>query len=92
MGNFDLRNPAVQKIVLSAMLAAGVLGVFFFTHFLPFSYPTQRDQLVDWGIASERILVEEHRIYPEAIRRVLEEEWRLDGRRVVFAGPRRALR
>ncbi len=32
---------------------------------------------------SARILVEEHRIYPEAIRRVLENNWRIDGRRFV---------
>jgi len=30
-----------------------------------------------------RILVEEHRIYPEAIRLVLAEGWRVDGRRFV---------
>lgn len=33
---------------------------------------------------SERILEQEHRLYPEAIRAVLEGHWRLDGRRVVF--------
>ena len=32
---------------------------------------------------SARILVEEHRVYPEAIQRVIEGGWRLDGRRVV---------
>jgi len=32
---------------------------------------------------SARILVEEHRIYPEAIRVVLEGRWRLEGRRFV---------
>jgi phosphoribosylglycinamide formyltransferase-1 len=31
---------------------------------------------------SARILTEEHRIYPEAIGRVLSGRWRLDGRRV----------
>ena len=31
-----------------------------------------------------RILVEEHRIYPEAIARLLERRWSLQGRRVVF--------
>lgn len=31
-----------------------------------------------------RILVEEHRIYPEAIARVLAGGWRIDGRRVVW--------
>jgi len=30
-----------------------------------------------------RILVEEHRLYPEAIRIMLEEEWSIDGRRFV---------
>ncbi len=31
-----------------------------------------------------RILVEEHRAYPEALQRLLAEEWRLEGRRVIF--------
>jgi phosphoribosylglycinamide formyltransferase-1 len=33
---------------------------------------------------AERILVAEHRLYPEAIQRVLDGGWRLEGRRVVF--------
>ena len=33
---------------------------------------------------SARILIEEHRLYPEAIRRVLQDPWRLNGRRVIF--------
>jgi phosphoribosylglycinamide formyltransferase-1 len=36
---------------------------------------------------SARILAEEHRIYPEAIGRMLDGTWRLDGRRLVQAGP-----
>ena len=36
---------------------------------------------------SARILAEEHRIYPEAIARVLDEGWRVDGRRFVPAEP-----
>jgi phosphoribosylglycinamide formyltransferase-1 len=32
---------------------------------------------------SERILVEEHRIYPEAIRILLDGRWTVSGRRVV---------
>ena len=32
---------------------------------------------------SERILIEEHRLYPEAIRILLDGRWRLDGRRFV---------
>jgi phosphoribosylglycinamide formyltransferase 1 len=31
-----------------------------------------------------RILGQEHRIYPEAIRRILDGGWHIDGRRVVF--------
>jgi phosphoribosylglycinamide formyltransferase-1 len=34
---------------------------------------------------AERILQQEHKAYPEALRRLLAEPWRLDGRRVVFA-------
>jgi len=33
---------------------------------------------------SARILVQEHRLYPDAIRRITEEPWHLEGRRVVF--------
>ena len=33
---------------------------------------------------SARILVQEHRIYPEAIQRILDGGWRIEGRRVVF--------
>ena len=32
---------------------------------------------------AERILVEEHRIYPEAIDLVLSGQWRIEGRRFV---------
>lgn len=45
MANLALKNQTLLKIVLSALLSIAVLGVFFFTHFLPFGYPTQRDQL-----------------------------------------------
>ena len=34
---------------------------------------------------AERILVEEHRAYPEAIRRVASGEYRVEGRRFVAA-------
>src|SRR6266496_446048 len=45
MASLDLRNPIVQKIVLTGVLVAGVVGVFFFTHFLPFNYQVQRTHL-----------------------------------------------
>ncbi len=45
MANIDLKNPAVQKIALSALLGVGVLSIFFLTHFLPFGYPNQQERL-----------------------------------------------
>lgn len=45
MANIDFKHPGTQKVVLSVLLAAGVVAVFFFTHYLPFSYPNQRDRL-----------------------------------------------
>ena len=45
MDKLDLKNPAIQKIAASAMLALAVLGVFFFTHFLPFGYTVQQEKL-----------------------------------------------
>ncbi len=38
----------------------------------------------DAGALADRILAEEHLAYPEALRRLLAERWRVDGRRVVF--------
>lgn len=38
----------------------------------------------DAGTLAARILEQEHRAYPEALRRLLTEPWRLEGRRVVF--------
>jgi phosphoribosylglycinamide formyltransferase-1 len=32
-----------------------------------------------------RIIVEEHRAYPEALRRLLTERWEIAGRRVLFS-------
>jgi len=43
--------------------------------------PVLDDDTVD--SLSARILVEEHKLYPEAIRLVLEDGWRLEGRRFV---------
>ena len=41
--------------------------------------PVRDDDTVD--LLSARILIEEHRIYPEAARIVLGGRWRVDGRR-----------
>ena len=45
MPKLDLKSSAAQKVVLSVMLSAAVLGVFFFTHTVPFGYPNQRGRL-----------------------------------------------
>ena len=50
------------------------------------SVPVRDDDTVE--TLSARILIEEHRIYPEAVRLMLERSWRLDGRRFVPASDR----
>ena len=45
MANIDLKNGAVLKTVLGVLLAGGMLGVFFFTHFLPFSYTVRKERI-----------------------------------------------
>jgi phosphoribosylglycinamide formyltransferase-1 len=37
---------------------------------------------------AERILKEEHRIYSEAVKTILDGKWRIEGRRVLIAGAR----
>jgi len=44
--------------------------------------PVRDDDTLD--VLSARILIEEHRIYPEAARIILDRRWRLDGRRVLL--------
>ena len=41
----DLKSPVTQKIILSGAIAVGALGVFFFTHFLPFNFPNQSERI-----------------------------------------------
>ena len=50
------------------------------------SVPVRDDDTVE--TLSARILIEEHRIYPEAVRLVLERSWRLEGRRFVAGSDR----
>jgi phosphoribosylglycinamide formyltransferase 1 len=47
--------------------------------------PVRDDDTVE--TLSARILVEEHRIYPEAVRTILDGSWRLEGRRIVSRNP-----
>jgi len=45
MASVDFRNPVVQKALLSVLMAGAVLGVFFFTHLVPFTFPVQRERI-----------------------------------------------
>ena len=45
MDKLDLKNPAIQKVAVSAVLAVAVLGVFFFSHFLSFGYRASQEKL-----------------------------------------------
>jgi phosphoribosylglycinamide formyltransferase-1 len=45
------------------------------------SVPVRDDDTAD--LLSARILIEEHRLYPEAVRILLDRQWRLDGRRFI---------
>ena len=48
--------------------------------------PVRDDDTVE--TLSARVLIEEHRIYPEAVRLVLARSWRLEGRRFVLGSDR----
>jgi type IV pilus assembly protein PilO len=41
----DLKSPVTQKIILSGAIALGALGVFFFSHWLPFGFPNQSERI-----------------------------------------------
>jgi Tfp pilus assembly protein PilO len=45
MAQIDLKNQATMRIVFCLLLAGGALGVFFFTHFVPFGYRNRQDAL-----------------------------------------------
>jgi type IV pilus assembly protein PilO len=43
MANVDFKSPAVQKLSLAILVAGAALGVFYFTHLMPFGFPNSRD-------------------------------------------------
>jgi len=45
MANMDLKNTALLKTILAVLLGGGALGVFFFTHFVPFGFAVQREHV-----------------------------------------------
>jgi phosphoribosylglycinamide formyltransferase-1 len=55
---------------------------------LQVAVPVRDDDTPD--TLSARILIEEHRLYPQAVRHVLEGGWRIEGRRFIAGPPRPA--
>jgi type IV pilus assembly protein PilO len=45
MAKVDLKNPAFQKLALSILASLGLLGVYFFTHVLPFGFQNEQESL-----------------------------------------------
>src|SRR5512140_3871852 len=45
MANVDFKSPAVQKLSLAILVAGGALGLFYFTHLVPFGFPNSRDSI-----------------------------------------------
>jgi type IV pilus assembly protein PilO len=45
MANVDFKSPAIQKLSLAILLAGSVLGIFYFTHLMPFGFPNSRDHV-----------------------------------------------
>lgn len=45
MAQLDLKNGAALKLLLGGLIGAGMLAVFFVTHFLPFSYPVRKERI-----------------------------------------------
>lgn len=45
MASMDLKSPALQKLLLAILLAGGALGVFYFTHLVPFGFVNSNEKL-----------------------------------------------
>ena len=47
MANIDIKSPGVQKFLLAALLAGGALGIYFFTHLTPWTFPKGSEQIAE---------------------------------------------
>lgn len=47
MANVDLKSPGVQKLLLAILLAGGALGVYFFSHLLPVTFPKGSEKIAE---------------------------------------------
>ena len=51
MANIDLKSAAVQKLMLAVLLAGGALGIYFFTHLVPFGFTNNNEKMA--GLRAE---------------------------------------
>jgi type IV pilus assembly protein PilO len=58
MAGLDLKNQTVLKVILSVVMAVGLLAIFFLTHYLPFGYPNGRDKLTTLKASYEKTSTE----------------------------------
>lgn len=54
MASLDLKSPALQKLLLAILLAGGALGVFYFTHLVPFGFMNSNERLASLKSDYER--------------------------------------
>ncbi len=54
MASMDLKSPALQKLLLAILLAGGALGIFYFTHLVPFGFPNSNEKLASLRADYER--------------------------------------
>ena len=47
MANLDIKSPGVQKLLLAFLLAGGALGVYFFSHLLPWTFPKGSEHIAE---------------------------------------------
>lgn len=45
MANLDLKSPGLQKLLLAILFAGGALGVFYFTHLVPFGFANNNEKI-----------------------------------------------
>ncbi len=47
MANVDIKSPGVQKLLLAFLLAGGALGVYFFSHLTPWTFPKGSEHIAE---------------------------------------------
>jgi type IV pilus assembly protein PilO len=45
MASMDLKSPGLQKLLLAILIAGGAMGVFYFTHLVPFGFANSNEKL-----------------------------------------------